>query len=111
VAVAAIGPVVGGSSPAGRALVTGRTARLEAPGRSFHIDGSSSKWICVGERACQPQATLALAAGRRTRARHRLVYWTCGGNRAMRQDGKGAALPIGEPNRTRPDCVVELAQP
>jgi hypothetical protein len=29
----------------------------------------------------------------------------------MRQDGKGAALPIGEPNRTRPDCVVELAQP
>jgi hypothetical protein len=49
--VAAVGPaVVAGSSPAGRALVVGLGARLEAPGRSFHIGGSSSKWIYARTR-------------------------------------------------------------
>jgi len=42
-----------GSSPAGRAFVAGGAARLEAPGRSFHIDGSSSKWISA-EFATRP---------------------------------------------------------
>ena len=80
-----------GSSPAGRAHVAGRAARLEAPGRSFHIDGSSSKWISTGELACQPQATSALAFSRIPRHDDRRTRW--------------GAIFATRPSKEKPMCI------
>jgi len=55
VAAAAVGPVVV-RFLAGRSRARRRArGRARSPGRSFHTDGSSSKWICAEELACQPQ--------------------------------------------------------
>jgi hypothetical protein len=61
-----LGPVVARFVSA-VALAAGRAARLETPGRSFHIDGSSSKWISAEELACRPQASSAPAVSRMSR--------------------------------------------
>jgi hypothetical protein len=64
VAVAAVGPVVARFF-ADRSRARRRASgSARSPGRSFHIDGSSSKWLSAGELACQPQATSALAVSR-----------------------------------------------
>jgi hypothetical protein len=52
-----------GFSPAARSS-RGERLSSKAPGISFHIDGSSSKWISARELAWQPQATSALLVSR-----------------------------------------------